>query len=571
MIAEIMATDIKGPLTKREAGALIRRRHPEWRENQKRWRWLEDSLEGGNRYRHADYTIDPTSVEPGSIQWYMVTNRGYDPATSESFDISYNQIVDRNLVPHLSEMSPDGRDLYTLRLHRTPIPTNLSRSIRSHLSRIYSHAIDREGPDDLLRWWNDVDGSGQNIDRWMRESVAPLFLALGQIDLVFDHPREPEGVEVLTVADQQTYGLDTCVAGIVLPENMLWWKLDPRSKLYTECLVFERGDDEVRYRHWTEEGCYVYDPHGEFDADESYDYDYGRVPIVRIFDTRKVRCGNVGQSRYEAVAEYQKAVYNGLSELILGDCEQSHAKLSGPEDFLQKGATIPIGPGNVLPKKKNVHGNSVSYEGFEFIEPPKGAQAAVRQHILDFNDYADREAALLKPAGMTSGSTVAQSGISKAVDNQELNAFIGEEATALQDLEVAVASMVLTVLGNEQPAESDIKSVTITYPRQFDLFSVGELAATIQDLQGIVALTGMLPETETELIQRMMQIALPGLKDDKQQLIRDEIEAFVKGRAIMRQVPKEGENEVQGIGPDAEPVTTVVQGPEGLILESPPA
>ncbi len=37
---------------------LIRRRHPEWREHHHRWRWLLDSLEGGERYRQAIYGYD---------------------------------------------------------------------------------------------------------------------------------------------------------------------------------------------------------------------------------------------------------------------------------------------------------------------------------------------------------------------------------------------------------------------------------------------------------------------------------------------------------------------------------
>src|ERR1700710_1474607 len=37
---------------------LIGRRHPEWREHQLRWRWLLDSLEGGDRYRNAVYGYD---------------------------------------------------------------------------------------------------------------------------------------------------------------------------------------------------------------------------------------------------------------------------------------------------------------------------------------------------------------------------------------------------------------------------------------------------------------------------------------------------------------------------------
>ncbi len=41
-----------------ESLEVIRRRHPEWREHQLRWRWLLDSLEGGERYRQAVYGHD---------------------------------------------------------------------------------------------------------------------------------------------------------------------------------------------------------------------------------------------------------------------------------------------------------------------------------------------------------------------------------------------------------------------------------------------------------------------------------------------------------------------------------
>ena len=42
--------------------SVMRRRHPEWRENQRRWRWLLDSLEGGERYRQAVYGFDPRGL-----------------------------------------------------------------------------------------------------------------------------------------------------------------------------------------------------------------------------------------------------------------------------------------------------------------------------------------------------------------------------------------------------------------------------------------------------------------------------------------------------------------------------
>src|SRR5690349_21486925 len=42
----------------RESRELLSRRHPEWREHQRRWRWLLDSLEGGERYRQSIYGYD---------------------------------------------------------------------------------------------------------------------------------------------------------------------------------------------------------------------------------------------------------------------------------------------------------------------------------------------------------------------------------------------------------------------------------------------------------------------------------------------------------------------------------
>ena len=37
---------------------IILRRHDEWREHNLRWRWMLDSLEGGERYRQAIYGYD---------------------------------------------------------------------------------------------------------------------------------------------------------------------------------------------------------------------------------------------------------------------------------------------------------------------------------------------------------------------------------------------------------------------------------------------------------------------------------------------------------------------------------
>jgi hypothetical protein len=553
-------------LSVKEAQALVKKRSAEWTENQRQWRFLQDSLEGGNRYKHADYALDPTAMDPsGYVPWY---HYGYDPATSEPIALTYKQIVDRNLTPHLSEMSEEGRDLYALRLHRTPIPTNLSRAIRCHMSRIYAREVRRDGPPALLEWWEDVDGSGVDMKKWMVDTVAPLLLALGQIDLVFDHPAAEKGVAVETRRDLIDAGLDSCVGGVILPENLLWWRLDGRTKRYAECLIFERGDEGAAFRHWTAKDSNLYDKNGQWLPERSYGHPYGIVPIRRFFDRRRVRSTNVGESQYQAVADLQRAIYNATSELILGDVQNSHALLQGPEDCLQKEATIKVGPDGVLPIVKSTNGTSVSWQGWNFLDPPKGAQAEVRLHVQDFQDEADREGALSKPAGMTATATTAQSGISKIADRQDGNDRVAAIAEVLEGTELGIAELVLTVLADGRPEPADLDALAVEYPREFELYSLSDLTEAAADIAAIAATAGALPETETELLQRIASLALPGLGEDRRTVIKEEIAAYVRSypaRQAEREREREEADEAEVVNPEPE----LESGPGSITLNSP--
>ena len=126
------------------------------------------------------------------------------------------------------------------------MPEFVAEAVEIHLSKIYDQEVNRAGPTDLVEWWKDVDGRGTPIDDWMRETVAPLLLVLGCLDVcLYDHPQLPAGEHVKTRADELRLGLDKCVASYILPENMLWWKCDAAGR-YTECLVREYRDPERR-------------------------------------------------------------------------------------------------------------------------------------------------------------------------------------------------------------------------------------------------------------------------------------------------------------------------------------
>jgi hypothetical protein len=490
---------------------IIRRRHPEWQEHHLRWRWMLDSLEGGERYRQAVYGYDHRGLPVRNL---IRHKREYPdpretPGASGVFAPPPNG---PDGAPATDPAAFASDDDYELRRARTPVPTFVAESVETHLSRIYAREVKRDGPDALRAWWADVDGYGTPIDQWMSETVAPLLLVLGQLDLYMDHPPAPDGEAIETRADVQRLGLDRCVTSYILPENMLWWRLDASGQRYLECLVLEHHETDegtdLRYRHWTVEESTLYDADGTVLSDAPNPF--GVVPIVRVFDRRKPRCRNIGQSRYESIAERQREYYNRDSELILSDTTQAHPLLQGPEDFVQSDGTIPIGPSWLLPKKKNALGGSATYEGFDVVEFPKDGAESIRRNKADIRDDVDRDSALVKPTGREG---VAQSGLSKLMDHADGNNRLAKIAKVLARVERVAADLALWVLNDGPPAGRDAAAVEVVYPAEFDLFTASEVAGAATDFQSLVARAGALPLTEGLMLSRLMRLCLPGMSD----------------------------------------------------------
>jgi hypothetical protein len=486
---------------------MLHRRHPEWREHQLRWRWLLDSLEGGERYRQAVYGYDVRGLP---IRNLIRHKREYpDPREATG---SFSDPFLLGPYPYTIGSDPAASatdDDYELRRARTPVPTFVAEAIDTHLSRIYAREVKRVGPDLLMKWWSDVDGCGTTIDQWMAETVAPLLLTLGQLDLVFDHLEAPEGEEVRTRADVERLGLERCFASYILPENMLWWRLDDTGHRYEECLVRELHETvegaKERYRFWTEEDSTLYDFEGNVLSVTPHVF--GQVPIIRVFDRRKPRCKNIGQPRYEGVAERQREYYNRDSELILSDTTQAHPLLQGPEDFVQADGTIPIGPSWLLPKKKNTQGGATTYEGFDVVDFPKDGAESIRKNKADIRDDVDRDSALVRPTGREG---VAQSGLSKAFDHADGNNRLAKIAKILGRAEELIASMALIVLDD---SAIDPNTVLIHYPTEFDLFTASDMASATASFQQLVAGSGALPIIEGLMLAKLMRLCLPGLGD----------------------------------------------------------
>lgn len=501
-------------------GRILDRPHPEWVRHQLRWRWLLDSWEGGEAYRTAVYGTDARGMPV------------------------------RNLIRHKREYPgpgdpahgfPDGRgvgtdqaagataDDYELRRARTPVPTFTADAVKAHLSRIFAREITRDGPEPLKAFWANVTGKRESIDAWWSQTAAPLFLTLGQLDLLVDHPAAPDGEAVSSRADELRLGLDKAVVSIVLPENLVWWRLD-RLDRYAECLVREPDDDgSIRWRHWDATGWILWDHRGKrIEADA---HPFGRPPIVRIFDRKRPRSRNVGLPRYEPIAELQREFYNRDSELILSDTTQAHPLLQGPEDYVNADGSIPLGPNWLLPKKKDP--SNGTYEGFETVDFSKTGAESIRLNKADLRDAVDRAALLVKPAGAagTNGRTVAQSGLSKRLDQAAGNDLLREIADVLAAGELALAELALLVASDGRADATGKAEVRVNYPSQFDLATADELAAGVAEFQSVVAGAGTLPETEFELLSRLVRLMVPGLDDGAYGRFDAEIKAHVQSAA----------------------------------------
>jgi hypothetical protein len=559
---------------------IVQRRHVDWLEHQIRWRWLMDSLEGGDRYRNAVYGPDRRGLPcrnlfrhkreypdaqqfPSNYQGVGGGIMGAADAVMGAMAVGYGPLPGM-LGADAAATAQD--DDYELRRSRTPVPEFVAEAVETHLAKVYDQEVARDGPDDLVAWWKDVDGTGAPIDDYMRETIAPLLLVLGCVDVILDHPRLAPGQILETRRDEIDAGTDKVVASYILPTNMVWWRSDAAGR-YLECLVREyidpsermdydkRGNaidpedkgsigeswrrDYVRWRLWRNNESILYNHAGD-EILERKPHSFGRVPIVRLIDQKKHRTRAVGKSRYECIAEIQREFYNRDSELILSDTLQAHPFLSGPEDYCKADNTLSVGPGYLLPKKKNPE--SGSYEGFEYVSPPKDPAESLRKNKDDLVAMKDRRACLSKPAGAETPGTVGQSGVAKTIDASTGHKLLTSIAKSLAKAEREIAEYALLALRKAIPTPEDRDSIAVGYPSRFELHDAASLIDGTTKLQLILSACGNAPETEAMLIQQTVRQLLLGLDDDEYKALDDEIELLLESKATL----KEQEHEMRG-------------------------
>src|SRR5262249_38045126 len=155
--------------------------------------------------------------------------------------------------------------------------------------------------------------------------------------------------------------------------------------------------------------------------------------------------------------------------------------LSGAEDFCKADNTQSVGPGYVLPMKKNPDGKN--YQGWEFVSPPKDPAESLRRNKQDISDLKDRRAGLMKPAGAVAGAPPAQSGISKQLAAVAGHKLLVSIAKSLAKAERLLADYALVVLRNGPPGRELRDQIKVVYPARFELSAAPEMTENLLRLQ----------------------------------------------------------------------------------------
>jgi hypothetical protein len=524
-----------GITDKNEAVKIITRQHPEYLEYVETSRWILDTLESGDTYRHATYGSD---LRGKPVRNLLRHKREYpDPP---------HYLRDEFGAP-IDVVRPEDADFwkiveydYDLRIKRTPVPRFLSTVIEKQLSKIYKRPIREEGPDDLMAWLDNIDGRETTLQEWMKQEIGPLLSALGMIDVQFGHPARDDDEPAL-FGDDLSDADKRCVASYILPENLPWWRPDYTGRYYVEALVKERHDvdgrERVRYRHWTHLEWALYENDGEL-VEWSY-HNYQIVPIVRLIDRRDLRRAQTANSRMWGIADKSRAYYNEESELIANNTLHNVPLLQGPGDDAPDGGrdTAPIGRYYLLHKVVDRNGAHV---GYDYVSPPTDPSQFMRLRLFDLVERIEQEAALTRTVGSVgtdaSAGPVAQSGISKAYDQVEGSEYLSGVAAMLESNHYAIMYFALIVLRDGYDrAKPDIDRLLVIYPKEFNLLSFDQFAAIVAAEQLYLGGgLGMIPTAEKMTIRQFVRFRFPDASQEELKAIDAEIDILVNDKVKSR-------------------------------------
>ena len=218
---------------------------------------------------------------------------------------------------------------------RTPIPEFVAEAVEIHLAKVYDQEMARgPGGFDGLVAAASMAAALRSMTRWARRSRP-----CSRARLPGCLPRHSPGAarrDNRYESRRISPGLDKCIASYILSQNMIWWRTDTAGR-YVECLVREYANPSDRIDYdaaWPRHRPRRPRQHRRGLAAQLHSLsalERNRIDPVQLrrFGNRPARAASVwqgthgpadrleeashadiGKSRYEAIAEYQREYYN---------------------------------------------------------------------------------------------------------------------------------------------------------------------------------------------------------------------------------------------------------------------
>lgn len=523
----------------REARKLVVRRHPEYNAYAVSMRQILDTLEGGPTYRDAVYP-DAASGTRRNLAKLKREQVPPDITPTDAYGAPMSYTMPQGDMDRYNRAIQQD---YNLRLENTPTPDFLSSFIKKQLGSIYKKAIQRSEPTELTTWRDNVDRQETTLTEMMQESVAPLLCALGMIDVMLLHPYIPEDEVDILYSNQDPQ--KSCVLKVILPDRVVWWKNDYTGRYYKELLVVEtfevNGQLADLYRHWTNEDWTLYNEKGDI-IDEGL-HNFGLVPIVRLFDQRMLTKEFSPKSRMWHVVDLTRQFYNEESVTIANLITHCCPVLVGPpEEQGKPNQSVPIGRNFML--RQTVEPITKTLAGYNYLSPATEPGELMRLRLFDLMERMENSVALTRTTGAVgranSAGPVAQSGISKAYDQENGSTWLASIAKTLEIAEYTICWYALVVIhdGYQNVPSASFDALTISYPRDFNLLNLADIAELLDTIGKTLLDIGHVATAEKLTLKKLYGMLHPDMDEKTKKEIDKEIDTLVDDAVKSRKEQK---------------------------------
>lgn len=396
--------------------------------------------------------------------------------------------------------------------------------------------IEDEATETVKEFWQNVNGEGMNIDEFMR--VLSLRSSIAGCPWVVVDSKQTEIDENTTKSEEIP---DAFYAYIIMPEKVLdlsWgedgelnWILIEETIRDDEDPWESSGDTLQRYRLWTRNKWYLYEP--EFSNGKYLkkylstegQHDLGVVPVFRADNL-------ISDDPYSSpalindIAYLDRAVANYLSNLDEIIQDQTFSQLAMPAQ-------------GILPGEEDENGNDkheellkigtkriFTYDGEHGVAPmflspdPRQAQliiSAIQQIINEI--YHSVGLAGERTKQDNSKGIDNSSGVAKAKDFERVNSLLVAKADALESAENKLVRLVSLWAGEKVPDSELIK-----YPESFNargLFDEFDIASQLSLIEVPESIRG---KQLYEVIDKLF----PSMSRKEKDQLRKEVDSWVE-------------------------------------------